>query len=46
MPTEWDFRTSLGELQGVASSPSPSSPLELDPEHEPDPSNSLYSKNQ
>lgn len=36
-----DFLTSFGELQGVGS-PSPSS-FELEPEHEPDPPNSLYS---
>lgn len=36
-----DFLTSLGELQGVGS-PSPSS-FELEPEHEAEPSNSLYS---
>ena len=37
-----DFLISFGELQGVGS-PSPSS-FELDPEHEAEPSNSLYSK--
>lgn len=36
-----DFLTSFGELHGVGS-PSPSS-LELDPEHEAEPSNSWYS---
>lgn len=38
----WDFLTSFGELQGVGS-PSPSS-FELEPEHEPEPPNSWYSK--